>query len=320
MTTDAPECKTPIVLIIFNRPEHTEAVFRRIAQVRPAELLIVADGPRPDRLGESALCQRARQIVTQADWPCKILTNFAEANMGCGKRVISGLNWAFEHVEEAIILEDDILPDLSFFRFCDEMLERFRNDSRISMITGFNIVQDHLQTPWSYFYSQLSHLWGWATWRRSWVRYDEHLSEWPAIKAAGIMREIFERPKECRYWVEVFDVMHKGASVDTWDYQWVYTNLINHSLAVTSGTNLVENIGFGPGATHTLRAEDVPPITAGTLSFPLIHPPAMVPLRTMDELDARLSGFYIPALPQRAIRKFKRKFAEALQARRGPKT
>ena len=309
MISEPRECETPIVVVIFNRPKHTEVVFRRIAQVRPGRLLIVADGPRADKSGEVKLCERVRQIATQVDWPCKVLTNFADANMGCRKRVITGLNWAFEQVEEAIILEDDILPDVSFFRFCDEMLARFRNDSRISMITGFNITDDRLDRPWSYFYSRLTHIWGWATWRRSWVRYDEHLSGWPAIKATGLMRELFERPEQCRFWTDVFDVMHKGTGPDTWDYQWAYTNLINHVLSITPRTNLIENIGFGPEATHTRRAEEVPSVQAGSLPFPLIHPPAMVPLRKIDELDSKLSGHWVPGLLKRAIRKLKRSLA-----------
>ena len=191
---DTSQCKTPVVFIVFNRPQHTEAVFRRIAQARPPCLLVVADGPRPNKPGEAALCAKVRQIATQVDWPCEVLTNFSDVNLGCGMGPISGLNWAFEKVEEAIILEDDILPDVSFFRFCDEMLERFRNDSRISMITGFNVVQDHVPMDWSYYYSQITHCWGWATWRRSWARYDQHLKHWPAVKAAGLMREYFARP------------------------------------------------------------------------------------------------------------------------------
>jgi hypothetical protein len=320
MMPEAPECKTPIVFIVFNRPDHTEAVFRRIAQVRPARLLIVADGPRADRLGEAALCGRVRRIAAQVGWPCEVVTNFSDANMGCRRRLISGLNWAFEQVEEAIILEDDIVPDVTFFRFCEEMLARFRDDSRISMITGFNIVQDHLDMQWSYFYSQLTHIWGWATWRRSWARYDEHLSEWPAIRAAGLMRELFERPEQRRFWTTIFDKMHEGTGPDTWDYQWAYTNLIHHALAVTPRVNLIENIGFGAEATHTRRAEDAPAVPARAMSFPLLHPPAMVPLRRMDELDGRLSGSYIPGLPERALRRVKRALADVLERRGGTET
>ena len=306
MTLAIPECRTPVIFIVFNRPEQTEAVFRRIAQVRPPRLLVIADGPRKHRLGELTICEKVRQIATQVDWPCDVLTNFSTVNLGCRKRVVSGLHWAFEQVEEAIILEDDILPDATFFRFCDEMLARFRDDARVSMITGFNFVEDHFHLEWSYFYSRLTHIWGWATWRRTWARYDENLSQWPAIKRDGLMREIFDRPEQCRFWTTIFDKMHQGTGPDTWDYQWAYTNLIHHALAVTPRVNLIENIGFGAGATHTHREEDAPTVRVGTLSFPLIHPPAMIPLRELDEIDGQLSGSYFPGLPTRAMRKLKR--------------
>jgi hypothetical protein len=305
MNFESLKCKTPVVLVVFNRPEHTEAVLRRIAQVRPSRLLVIADGPRADRQGESERCDKVRRIVAGVDWPCEVLTNFSDLNLGCGQRIISGLNWAFELVDEAIILEDDILPDVSFFRFCDEMLERFRDDSRIAMITGFNAVQAHINTQWSYFYSNLSHVWGWATWRRSWARYDKKLSEWPEIRAAGLLQEIFRLPEQRRFWTDIFDKMHAGTGPDTWDYQWAYTNLIHNSLAVSPKINLIENIGFGPTATHTHREQDAPSIGSGTLPFPLLHPPAMIPHRSMDELDGRLTGSYTPGLPERAVRKIK---------------
>jgi hypothetical protein len=320
MKSEAQECKTPVVFIVFNRPEHTETVFRRIAQVRPSRLLIIADGPRADKLGEVETCERVRHIATQVDWTCEVLTNFSDSNMGCRRRVISGLNWAFEQVEEAIILEDDVLPDLSFFRFCEEMLARFRYDSRISMVTGFNIIKEHPHTQWSYYCSQLTHIWGWATWRRSWASYDEHLSEWPSIKAAGLMQELFALPEQRRFWTHIFDEMYNGTGPDTWDYQWGYTNLVNRRLSVAPRINLIENIGFGPEATHTHRAEDAPLLVAGTLSFPLIHPPAMIPLRKIDELDGRLCKAYIPGLAERALRKLERAFAKAAAGRGGART
>lgn len=317
MRFEAQECKTPVIFIVFNRPEHTETVLQRIAQVRPSRLLVVADGPRADRPGEAATCQKVREIATRVDWPCEILTNFSDANLGCRRRVISGLNWAFEQVEEAIILEDDVVPDVSFFRFCDEMLARFRCDSRISMIAGLNLVEDHPHSQWSYYGSQRMHIWGWATWRRSWATYDEHLRDWPAIKAAGFMQELFPLPAQCRFWTRIFDQMHNGTGPDTWDYQWAYTNLVHGRLSITPRVNLIENIGFGPGATHTHRLEDGPSVASGTLSFPLIHPPALIPLRRIDELDGRLSKSYIPGIRERIIHKLKRAFAKAFVGSRG---
>jgi hypothetical protein len=133
------QLRTPVALLIFNRPDTTERVFKAIAQAQPLKLLVVADGPRDGRPGEATLCEQTRAVITQVDWPCQVITNFADNNMGCKLRVASGIDWIFEQVEEAIILEDDCLPDPSFFRFCDEMLERYRDNERVGMVSGGNL-------------------------------------------------------------------------------------------------------------------------------------------------------------------------------------
>ncbi len=298
--------RTPIVLIVFNRPEQTERTFRRIAEVKPSHLLIIADGPRHHKAGEDELCAQVRRIVTAVDWPCEVKTNFSTENLGCRRRLISGLNWVFQQVEEAIILEDDILPDASFFIFCEQMLERFRLDLRIGMIAGFNIVQDHMQVEESYFFSHLTHIWGWATWRHSWSRYDEHLTEWPAIRSSGIMREFFPDNTHRQYWTKMFDQMYEGTGPNTWDVQWFYTNMKDYVLSVVPAVNLIENTGFGPNATHTLHLADAPPMRVGRIDFPLKHPPTFIPLRAMDALDQNLSRCEIPSLFRRVCNKLKR--------------
>ena len=305
---EVPEyrCISPVVFLVFNRPDQTKRVFERIAQSRPPRLLVVADGPRESRAGEKEVCAHVREIASGVDWPCEVQTNFSDVNLGCRRRVISGLNWAFEQVEEAIILEDDILPDSSFFRFCDEMLAKSRGDSRISMITGFNIVEQHVNFDWSYFFSRLTHIWGWATWRSSWARYDERLDTWPAVRRAGLIREYFRLPEQQQYWTNIFDSMHAGTGPDTWDYQWFYTNMVNHALSVVPRSNLVENIGFGAGATHTVEAMDSPAVPVRSLRFPLVDPPAMTALRRLDELDGRISRNYIPTLRQRVARRVRK--------------
>ncbi len=192
--------ETPVVLFVFNRPHTTRRVFEAIAQVRPARLLLVADGPRQDKAGEAEACQQVREIVSHVDWPCDVSTNFAESNLGCQERVISGLDWVFSLVEEAIILEDDCLPDLSFFPFCQELLERYRGDSRIAYITGTNLVEKYLNTDESYFFSQIGGIWGWATWRSEWQRYDRHLEDWPELRKRKCSQKIFDQPKAVTYW------------------------------------------------------------------------------------------------------------------------
>lgn len=305
MTTDGG-LETSVVFIVFNRPAMTRAVFERIARVRPKRLLIVADGPRKSRPGEAQRCDEVRKIATEVNWPCEVQVNASAENLGCRNRIISGLNWAFQQVEEAIILEDDILPDESFFRFCEEMLTRYRGDSRISMITGFNIVQDQLASEYSYFFSQWSHIWGWATWRGAWARYDRLLRDWPEIKRSAVLAEVFGRQRNREYWERVFDEMHGGAGIDTWDHQWFYTNLIHRSLSIVPRGNLVTNMGFGGDATHSTDEASDPKLEIRPMQFPLIHPPTFIPLLGMDRLDQDLCRCMLPSVSQRILGKARR--------------
>lgn len=297
---------TPIALIIFNRPRLTRALFEQIARVRPRQLFLIADGPRESRAGEAELCEEVREIVSAVDWPCEVRKDFAEQNLGCKRRVVSGLNWLFEQVEHAIILEDDILPDPSFFRFCEEMLERYRDDDRVSMVTGFNIGADEAKTRDSYYFSALTHIWGWATWRRAWKHYDEHLSAWPAAKRSGALRRVFREPSAWRYWTPILEGMHRGVGPNTWDYQWMFTNILREGLAVTPCVNLIENVGFGADATHVTDSSGAPKVRVGQLSFPLSHPAEVVASQDLDAIDQRLSEWHRPALPVRAVRKLGR--------------
>src|ERR1039458_3906226 len=146
---------TPIIFMVFNRPDHTSQVFELIEAMRPQKLLVIADGPRQGRPQEAQACAKVRSIATNVSWPCEVITNFADENMGCGRRIASGLNWAFDLVEEAVILEDDCLPDPTFFQFAAEMLEMYRNDERVAAITGTNIVEDSLHWPYSYYFSRI---------------------------------------------------------------------------------------------------------------------------------------------------------------------
>ncbi len=272
----------PILFIVFNRPAITRRVFERIAEIRPAKLLIAADGPRQDKPGEEELCREVRKIVTAVDWPCEVLTNFAPRNLGCRARIISGLDWAFSIVEEALIFEDDCLPDPSFFPFCREILERYKNDPRIAAISGTNLVEKFMNTPYSYYFSRLGGNWGWATWRTRWAEYDEHLQNWPALRAAGALSEVFERPRDVAYWTRIFDMMNEERGPSAWDYQWFYTRLFGNQLVIVPSVNLIENIGYGPGATHTSIEDWRLMPKAKTIKFPLQHPKDVAADHSLD--------------------------------------
>jgi hypothetical protein len=239
---------TPVAFLVFNRPDLTERVFKRIAEAKPKTLLLIADGPRNAK--EAALCDQVRKIVDRIDWDCKVLRNFSDVNLGCKHRVASGLDWVFSQVDEAIILEDDCLPSRSFFYFCQTLLERFRDDKRIFMIGGDNFQFGLSRTEDSYYFSRYAEVWGWATWKRAWQYYDVTMKSWPAFKAAGGMRWAFEHPAEQQYWGHYFQETYEG-KIDTWDYIWFYTCLSQSGLSVLPNINLVSNLGFGPNATHT---------------------------------------------------------------------
>ena len=262
---------TPIGLLVFNRPELTEVVFREIARVKPERLFIIADGPRSQQ--EEQKCRRVREIVGKVDWDCDVRTDFSVRNLGCGRRESSGFSWVFSQVEEAIFLEDDTLPDPSFFRFCQELLDRYRHDSRIMQISGNNFEPSLRRTPYSYYFSRYPHCWGWASWRHAWNYYDYNMKSWPEFKAAGLLSSLFDNPEEVRYWTSVFDRTYANPInqvADTWDYQWVYAMLSQNGLSVNPNDNLVTNIGFGhPDAVHTKEVTEV----------------ANIPLTPIQQLD-----------------------------------
>lgn len=268
--------ETPVALFIFNRPETTERVFAEIAKARPPKLLVVADGPRENRKGEVERCDAARAIIKRVDWDCEVLTNYSEVNLGCKLRVSSGIDWVFEQVEEAIILEDDCLPDPTFFRFCQELLERYHYDQRVGMISGNNFQFGLRRNDDSYYFSKYTHIWGWATWRDRWCgSYDVAMSKWPRIRDEGWLIDIVGNKREAAYWYQIFERVYRG-DIDTWDYQWLFTNWIEGRYTILPSVNLVSNIGFGTNATHTTGDSELASLPTQPLTFPLKHPVGVI--------------------------------------------
>lgn len=257
---------TPVAFFIFNRPDVTAKVFAKIAAARPRKLLLVADAPRSAE--ETDGCRAARAVVEKIDWECEVLRNFSEVNLGCRRRVSSGLDWVFSQVEEAIILEDDCLPTPSFFDYCSNLLERYRDDERIMHISGDNFQRGQSRTDASYYFSHYPHIWGWASWRRAWQYYDVTMATWPANRA--LIRGLFANEEEANFWAEKFDRVYAG-KIDTWAHQWTYTCLSQSGLTIAPNVNLVSNIGFGPGATHARRKKEyaeLPTVDIGELRHP----------------------------------------------------
>lgn len=263
---------TPVAFLMFNRPDTTERVFHEIARAKPRRLLVVADGPRPDRAGEAEMCASARAIIERVDWDCEVLKNYSEVNLGCKKRVSRGLDWVFNTVEEAIVLEDDCLPSPSFFPFCEELLERYRLDSRVMQICGSNFLKGWKRNEYSYYFSNYGPIWGWASWRRAWKFYDVEMKLWPEVKKKNILEDFCVHKAEIDARQSIYDKVFAG-EIDTWDYQWGFAKLVNSGLSITPAANLISNIGFGAGATHTTGAADpFAALAAFELGFPLSHP------------------------------------------------
>lgn len=273
---------TPVAFIIFNRPDTTERVFAEIARARPPKLLVVGDGPRANREGEAAKVAATRAIIKQVDWPCEVLTNFSETNLGCKVRVSSGLDWVFEQVPEVIILEDDCLPHPTFFRFCQELLERYRDDQRIGMISGDNFQFGHTINDDSYYFSNINHIWGWASWRSRWQHdYDVDLKQWPKIRDEKRFSDWYSHKEEQHSFAETLEEVYRG-KIDTWDYQWQFASRLNGRIAVMPNINLISNIGFGVDATHTTGQSEFSNLPIIQIKFPLKHPEAIFASVTLD--------------------------------------
>lgn len=240
----------PILFIVFNRPHITKKTFEAIREYKPQKLYIAADAPREQIAGDVVKCRETRDYLINAiDWDCKVETLFHSKNQGCKYGPISAINWFFEHEPYGVILEDDCIPHPSFFPFCDTLLEHYKNDTRVMMISGNN-YQNKQYSPYGYYFSRQSLTWGWATWRRAWQFYED-LDSWPECKNQGWLLQMFDDKIERDYWQTIWDKVYDNKIPAAWDYQWIYTVRKNNGLSITPVKNLVSNIGFGLDATHT---------------------------------------------------------------------
>lgn len=273
---------TPVAFLVFNRPLETAAVFKAIREARPQQLLVVADGPRANRPDDIIKCAEVRSIVEQIDWPCEVVSNYSETNLGCKIRVSSGLDWVFSQVEEAIILEDDCLPDVSFFPFCQELLANYRNDERVMMICGTNLLGSWKDDRQSYHFANYDWVWGWASWRRAWQQYDVTMSKWKDPVCRDGIRQLLQNKEFLSLREKAFQQAFDN-KIDTWDYQWSFTRLLYEGLAVIPCINLVTNIGYGWEATHTVVMDDeLADMARGRISLPLRYQDGIVADREYD--------------------------------------
>ena len=278
---------TAVLFIIFNRADLACAVFEKIREAQPKRLYIAADGPRKDRTDEPEKCELTRKsILDMIDWDCELKCKFEDQNLGCKIAVSSAIDWFFSLEEEGIILEDDCLPDATFFRFCEEMLSLYRANETVRMITGTNFRPSEAAAN-TYSFSSCFSIWGWATWRRAWSSYDVQMKTWKQNLENGSFKRLFEDRRIFYYWHDMFDKVH-GGKIDTWDYQWVYSCLIAKGFSVIPSANLISNLGFREDATHTRNESNACALIKTTeLMFPLKHPDKVEKSINMDDFIYR---------------------------------
>lgn len=242
--------KSAVLLIAYNRPQVTEQVFSAIRKAKPARLYFAADGPNAGKVDDARKCEQVRAIARRIDWDCDCKTLFSKSNQGCKKGVTNAIQWFFEHESEGIILEDDCLPAISFFRFCDELLEKYRFDDRIATITGSNLQHGNVWGPATYYFSRLSNVWGWATWKRFWTKYDVSLCQYKSLDVDAQIKKVFSDRFLAEAWMDIYHRVTND-QIDTWDYQLQFTTFFENSLCATPNVNLISNLGFHEEATHT---------------------------------------------------------------------
>ncbi len=279
--------EVPVTIIIFNRPETTRMVFEQVKKVCPKKIFIISDEGRNEK--EKEIVRETRRIVEDINWTCEIHKNYAEQNMGCGYRVSSGLDWVFNHTEFSIILEDDCVPNRSFFEFCAEMLEKYRNDERIMYISGNNFHKQ-VQFSHSYDFVNIGWIWGWATWRRAWRKYDFKISSWKDGNKNKIHRRFYTDKEYPIFENDLRSLMDRGFF--TWDFQWQYACACNNGMCIVPCRNLITNIGFGEEATHTKTRREYYDGKTFELDFPLSDPEFIIPNREYDYMTlVHLKGF-----------------------------
>jgi hypothetical protein len=279
-----------VAIIVFNRPDVVRRILSRLADLRPKTLFVIGDGARPHKAGELDLVDSVRRQIAGVSWPCEVVTDYAAENLGCRRRVVSGLNWVFEQVEEAIILEDDCLPTRSFMTYASELLERFRDDSRIGSVCGSLSVPMIPAIEGDYFFSRYNLFTGWATWRRAWKLYDDDMLPVADGGLESILSATFEQRRARWYWRYVLQRTQAGL-INSWGYRWMLSCWANSMMAAFPRCTLVENVGFGDDATNTRGQAWYFRQRIGELSTPLTHPRYVCRNATIDEMveNARYS-------------------------------
>jgi len=247
--------ETPILFLVFNRPATTAKVLKKIKEIQPKFLFIAADGPRKNQPADIQKCKEVRHIIDSSiDWDCKVERLYREENLGCGLGVSGAITWFFQNVESGIIVEDDTVPDRSFFHYCEKLLDRYKEDTSVMHITGNNFADAKDDDP-DYFFTRLPFVWGWATWKRAWNKYDYTYKNIPLIEKKTIIEKAFRNKQISNFWTKTLSDFHLKPISYTWDYQWFLSIWNNNGYVIQPKKNLVQNIGFNSEATHTVATD-----------------------------------------------------------------
>lgn len=277
---------TPILFLIFNREDTTRRVFEAIRQQKPKRLYVAADGPRKDKEGEIEKCRKVRSIIDQIDWDCELKTLFRDENLGCQKAISSAITWFFEQEEQGIILEDDCLPHPSFFPYCEELLEKYKDDTRIGHITGTNFFPKLVKKEISYDFSGLVNVWGWASWRRAWKNFDLDLHYWKENRnIPDEINNLYLNKREKIYFSSfISDALYHKNGINSWATLYIFSLRIQNQLSICPSVNLVTNIGLNSDqATHTKKNNNKLSFPRSSIKFPLKHPEYFIRNTKLDE-------------------------------------
>lgn len=284
--------ETPVLLITYKRPETTLQVIEAIRKVAPMRLFFASNCPPPGDVLGAKQCTQTRALVNMVDWECDVRTLLRENHLSARMSISSAIDWFFENVTEGIILEDDCLPSVSFFYFCQRLLERYRDDSRIFMISGDNLLFGKRPDDATYYFSRTNHIWGWASWRRAWSFYDVEIRRFPEFTASNLIDNIFDNRKERRKWMNNFTLVYEKR-LDTWDHQWAFAILSQNGLSVMPNHNMISNIGFGASATHTGGGSIYANLPTVEIEE-IVHPLFVVHDRAADRLERKIYRSSIP--------------------------
>jgi hypothetical protein len=308
------ELQTPVLFLVFNRLDTTKQVFEAIRQAKPPRLYVASDGARANREGEREKVQAVRDyIINNIDWNCEVKTLFQDKNLGCRVAVSTAIDWFFDNEEQGIILEDDCLPEQSFFRFCEELLNKYKDDKRVMSIGGYCYRDESIKLLNSYFFTRYHHWWGWASWSRAWQYYDRSMEQWDAVKNTKWLLTIGDGNLLFKtFWGDKFNSTYLG-KIDTWDYQWLFSCWCQNGVAILPSKNLIKNLGFAHiDATHTQNKNDkLALIPVQSLTFPLSHPLNIIRNHQIDKWLDR--NRYHHTITNLIKRKFKNKIINIIK-------